>query len=318
MDQGSGSRPDVHEQGVVPPGVETVGALRGLPGTPSDSAGIGFGSFQEPDVQDPAGGLGEEVPLQAVHGPPDGLGTLVLQRGGGAISHQDERGLHPEIEARWGPVPERHHPLRIIRRGGAGDDGWSPQLGGRHPEPDSSRLPGAKPQGPKVQEGLPRHSQIGTIPDRWVMVQDLVLGRVIPHHESEMFRGLGGSVEVHADDGGDALAQVRTEALPGPVEAIPGVRVREGMPALAGVESKLPEDRCEFPGVASSTQGRVQAGGVEDVLLPGMDAVHPEHHGDTGLAAEVGLLKDVGNPFDPYGAGCGEADERCQEHQAQG
>ena len=114
---------------------------------------------------------------------------------------------------------------------------------------------------------------------------------------------LGGArrlVEVGADDGGDAGAQVGVERAELPRQAGAGPIGAHVIPDTPGIEAQLPQASGHLLGHRAAAQRGIDAGGREDpVLIDGGVAQLAQPHRDAGFSAEVGLLAHVGYAVEP-------------------
>ena len=96
----------------------------------------------------------------------------------------------------------------------------------------------------------------------------------------------------------DAGHKVGVQGLPLGFDLLGGFVRGDGVPDLPGGKADTRKRGAEFAGVAAPSKRRLQAGGVEDLVLVPFLAEFAKPHRRAGLAAEVGLLLDVGNVGD--------------------
>jgi len=118
--------------------------------------------------------------------------------------------------------------------------------------------------------------------------------------------GRSGRLRVaHAHDRRHPARQVGAQAVEQRRQLALRPRGRDVEPDGAGPEADRLDGAFQLGGVRAAPEARVQAGAVEDGALVGRVSQPGQRHRDARLAAEVGLLADVGHALDqqPVGEG---------------
>ena len=185
-------------------------------------------------------------------------------------------------------------------RGSAAVGGPSSSLPGSKPHPNDRPSVGRVFERPELDEFCLLHAAIGPAGQGRIVIDHLARLGVVAKDEPKMLGRARAVVEVHADDRRDSLDEIGMHRGEARFQLLVGRFDGDSLPRRADAKA----DRGQHPDhvfrIAAAAFERVELRLIEDIILIELLAELPQGHLGAGFAAEIGLLTDERDTFDPH------------------